>query len=423
MLSRQRSPNRRLFFKRNTRCSRFMAVRYAKVRFEDSNGASSLFLSTSGKGTYEVWGFQGVFSLIHWAALNPDIANTIHALIIHNVIQPEWHHIETFFRASYHLGPPLKFLTHVTITTRTGPEMSSNSLSPPKSPTRNSNSSGVNGVKKRNHPFIISSLFDVFENVGPEVSGMYGLRHSHTTIVTRATSGDSVEWVVKCVAYGGTDIILDVDGVYYLKGRLLALNAKETPKFYYEPDFQLLANTSENLPCNLANGVSVTGLGIIISRVTEALEVGRENVTLIIRHSDYNPDIQNQSVFEVEYKSMWSRLMEKLQPLMMVGREVMVTGHILTGISVTSGSETSSPPMPSGSTSNLTTPRGRVRAKMIFTERETPQESPSTSTSNDTCIPEQELSGGKGKGKAVAKPLSSRSPGKRGRGPASDNES
>ncbi|KAH9815098.1 hypothetical protein DFH28DRAFT_1126459 [Melampsora americana] len=197
------------------------------------------------------------------------------------------------------------------------------------------------------------------ETVGPEVPGMYGLRNLHTTIVTRNEAGKSVEWVIKCVAYGGTNIILDVDGVYYLKGRLLALNTKDIQKFYYKPDYQLLANTSENLVCNLANAVSVTRLGIIATRTSEVLEPGKENIHLIVKHSDYNPDTQLQHSFDVEYRALWSKLMEKLQPLMTVGREVMLTGHIVgrneaqhmwivqvTGVSVTSGHEANPPTTP-----------------------------------------------------------------------------
>ncbi|EGG10198.1 uncharacterized protein MELLADRAFT_103652 [Melampsora larici-populina 98AG31] len=169
------------------------------------------------------------------------------------------------------------------------------------------------------------------ESVGPEVPGMYGLCHSHTTIVMRNKAEESVEWVVKCVAYGGTDIILDVDGVYYLKGRVVALNNKDIQKFYHEPDFQLLANTSATL------------------------------------------NVGTQVTFEVKYWVMWSKLMEKLQPLMTVGREVMLTQHIVgrneerqmwimqvTGVSVTSGLENFVPTAQVDRNSTRTMPWGQA---------------------------------------------------------------
>ncbi|KAH9815300.1 hypothetical protein DFH28DRAFT_1126691 [Melampsora americana] len=272
--------------------------------------------------------------------------------------------------------------------------------------------------------------------VGPEVPGMYGFRNSHTTIVTRSEAGESVEWVIKCVAYGGNDIILDVDGVYYLKGRLLALNTKEIQKFYYEPDYQLLANTSENLVCNLANAVSVTGLGIIITRTSEVLEPGKENVSLIVKHSDYNPDTQSQDSFDVEYRALWSKLMEKLQPLMTVGREVMLTGHIVgrnesqqmwivqvTGVSVTSGHEPNPPTTPVDGTATRTTPRGRHRAKMVFPEGNNTPVSQQTADSGHPVSPEESVEGSKGKGKAPSKVVSSRPSSKRNRetGPEGDS--
>ncbi|KAH9817596.1 hypothetical protein DFH28DRAFT_1124248 [Melampsora americana] len=314
-------------------------------------------------------------------------------------------------------------------------DMASGSGSPIKSPGRAFKGSSTLGPKKRNHPFIISSLYDVFENVGPEVPGMYGLRHAHTTIVTRNEAGESVEWVIRCVAYGGTDIILDVDGVYYLKGRLLALNTKDIQKFYYEPDYQLLANTSENLVCNLANAVSVTGLGIITTRTAEVIEPGKENVHLIVKHSDYNPETQSQDSFDVEYRAMWSKLMEKLQPLMTVGREVMLTGHIVgrnearqmwivqvTGVSVTSGPEANPPSTPVDGTATRTTPRGRHRAKMVFPEGDDTPAGQHTADAGHAISPEASGGDSKGKGKAPNKSPSCRLSNKRNRDAGPEGE-
>ncbi|KAH9820027.1 hypothetical protein DFH28DRAFT_1121824 [Melampsora americana] len=286
--------------------------------------------------------------------------------------------------------------------------MASGPESPLKSPDRSFKGNSIVAQKRRNHPFIISSLYDVFKNVGPEVPGMYGLRNSHTTIVTQSKTGESLEWVIKCVAYGGTDIILD----------------KDIQKFYYEPDYQLLANTSENSVCNLANVVSVTGLGIISTRTSEIVEPGKENVFLIIKHSNYNPETQSQSTFEVEYRAMWSKLMEKLQPLMTVGREVMLTGNIvgrneekhmwiMTGVSVTTGSESGTPVTPVDASSSRTTPRGRVRAKMVFPEMEGDHVAQSSSGTVRSLSPEGEVGVIKGKGKAVSKTTSSRTSNKR----------
>ncbi|KAH9819232.1 hypothetical protein DFH28DRAFT_887159 [Melampsora americana] len=194
-----------------------------------------------------------------------------------------------------------------------------------------------NNLKKKNHPFYIASLFDVFAQVSQlasllesEVTGTWGFRNSHMTIVTRdPDSQDAMEWVIRGSAYGGLEIVLEVDGVYFLKGRLLALNQPGEQKFYYEPKNQILAVSSKELKGDLANSVSVSGLGIIISRIVENVAPGRENVNVVVRHTDYNPEIRSLSTFDVEYRCLWSPLMEKLQPLLTINREVLLVGHII----------------------------------------------------------------------------------------------
>ncbi|KAH9819277.1 hypothetical protein DFH28DRAFT_1122892 [Melampsora americana] len=94
----------------------------------------------------------------------------------------------------------------------------------------------------------------------------------------------------------------------------------------------------------------------------------------------------------------------------------------MTGVSVTSGSESVIPSVPSEDGATLTTPRGRARAKMVFTDSEPAQGSATTSgtqTGGDTDI---EGSASKGKGKSAVKPVSSRSSNKRSKANGSDTE-
>lgn len=156
-----------------------------------------------------------------------------------------------------------------------------------------------------------------------------------------------MEWIINAHAYVGPDQILEEEYVYFLKGRLLALNQKGTQIFYYEPDTQILVNSSDSLSAGLANKVSVTGFGIIISRDVENVGPSKDNIIVIVRHSDYNPAVsivallfnhstltsssiqtRTQDCFEVQYRANWSKLMEKLQPLLTLNREVQLTGYI-----------------------------------------------------------------------------------------------
>lgn len=112
------------------------------------------------------------------------------------------------------------------------------------------------------------------------------------TIVTRdPDSLESMEWVIRGSAYGAVEIVLQVDGVYFLKGRLLSLNSPGEQKFYYEPKNQILATASRGLQGDLANAVSVHGLGVILSRELEPVSPGKDNVVVVVRHTDYNPEV------------------------------------------------------------------------------------------------------------------------------------
>jgi hypothetical protein len=85
---------------------------------------------------------------------------------------------------------------------------------------------------------------------------------------------------------------------YYLKGRLLAFNTKATQTFYFEPDHHVLVNTSDNLPGGLANTISVTAAGLIMSRSVENVSPGKDNVSIVVKHSDYNPNVRSRPTYQ-----------------------------------------------------------------------------------------------------------------------------
>ncbi|KAH9807664.1 hypothetical protein DFH28DRAFT_1138432 [Melampsora americana] len=187
---------------------------------------------------------------------------------------------------------------------------------------------------------------------------------------------------VKGSAYGGIDTVLAEGAIYALKGRLLALNKKKLQVFYYEPDTTVHVSTSEFFKSTLTNKASVTGLGLIVSREVKKLTPEKENVTIIMRHSDFNPDplvciLEALCLMNVS----WSPLMVKLQPLLVPNREALLTGRIIGyspsrhmwsvevfGVNITTGHETNAPsslPVPG---SQLVTPGGRARGKLYIPE-------------------------------------------------------
>ncbi|KAH9817986.1 hypothetical protein DFH28DRAFT_889168 [Melampsora americana] len=289
----------------------------------------------------------------------------------------------------------------------------------PYSPNRYSQSAS-NQSKRRNHPCIISGIFDILVKVESDSNNQYGTRTYQTAISTLTPqTSNIVEWVINAVGYVGPETQLEAAHSYYLKGRLLALNTTATQNFYFETEHHVLVNTSDALPGGLANTISVTGVGLIISRSVENLSPGKDNVSIVVKHSDYNPSTRSQESFEVQYCCNWSKLMEKLQPLLVPSREAVITGNItgwnssthtwivdITGVNIMSGPEnnpSSSAAMPIPS---ITTPGGRSRGKIAFTgaAAELPESSPEAHES----LPEDISASPAGKSKVTASPKGKR---------------
>ncbi|KAH9807713.1 hypothetical protein DFH28DRAFT_913055 [Melampsora americana] len=255
----------------------------------------------------------------------------------------------------------------------------SSSVLNPTSPNRSARALN-SPVRKRNHPFITSGLFDIMSQVENDVPGNYGPREAMTTIPTiNIDTGEFFEFAIKTSGYGGPDDVLSVGNIYTLKGRLLALNETKIQVLYYENKTSLHVSASELFRSTLTNKVAVSGLGLIVSREVEKLTPEKDNVIIIVRHNDYNPapSSRENEPFDVEYRCNWSPLMVKLQPLLVPNREALITGRIVgfsvsrnmwsvevTGVNITSGHENATASVLPSAGSSLGTPGGRARGKL-----------------------------------------------------------
>ncbi|KAH9815994.1 hypothetical protein DFH28DRAFT_927875 [Melampsora americana] len=302
------------------------------------------------------------------------------------------------------------------------------------SPIRSRNGPPGNS-RKRNHPFITSGLFDVLSQIETEINGQYGFRECMTTIVVTNRETDGIlECAIKASAYIGPDLILTDNTIYYMKGRLLALNHDELQTFYYEADNSVLISSSSNFKSEIAHKVSVTGLGMIISREVESVSPGKDNIIIIVQHSDFNPAIRDQDTFEVEYRCNWSPLMARLQSLLVPHREVLLTGRItgympsrfmwsveVTGVNITTGHESGQSVSLPTTGSSLGTPGGRVRGKLFVPGGS--QKKPAVPGEGEEIPPiEEPVVSSKGKGKGSGASIPSRTAGKRSRPNGSDAE-
>ncbi|KAH9807030.1 hypothetical protein DFH28DRAFT_917928 [Melampsora americana] len=304
------------------------------------------------------------------------------------------------------------------------------------SPTR-LNRGGNGNPRKKNHPFITSGLFDILSQIDTEINGQYGFRKCMTTIVvTNRDTEEILECAVKASAYIGPDLVLNNGTIYYLKGRILALNHNDLQVFYYEADNSIAISTSDSFRSELAHKISVTGLGMIVSREVECIAPGKDNVIIIVQHSDFNPAIRDQDTFEVEYRCNWSPLMAKLQSLLVPHREALLTGRItgyipsrnmwsveVTGVNITTGHESGNASILPATGSSLGTPGGRTRGKLFVPGGESKM--PSTSTPDEVPGPSPEGSPAvttKGKGKASSGAIAVRPSAKRSKITPSDPE-
>ncbi|KAH9824113.1 hypothetical protein DFH28DRAFT_1117903 [Melampsora americana] len=199
--------------------------------------------------------------------------------------------------------------------------------------------SNLGQSRKRNHPLIASGLFDILSKVESDGAGQYAQRQAMTTIGTiNNDTGEVLETAIKASGYGGPDVVLNEANVYSLKGRLLALNKDKVQVFYYEADTVTHVTESSGFRSDLTGKVSVTGLGLIVSHKVEKITSEKDNVTIIVRHNDFNPDIKVKEH-------------ETFNPILK---------YVISGINITSGHETApSTTLPSpGST--LATPGGRA---------------------------------------------------------------
>ncbi|EGG13208.1 uncharacterized protein MELLADRAFT_58374 [Melampsora larici-populina 98AG31] len=306
------------------------------------------------------------------------------------------------------------------------------------SPTRY-NQGGNPNTQKKNHPFITSGLFDVLSQIETEINGQYGFCECMTTIVvTNRDTDELLECAIKGAAYIGPDLILNDGTIYYLKGRILALNHDDLQVFYYEAENSIPVSPSESFRTELANKVSVTGLGIISSREVENVSPGKDNIIIVVEHSDFNPAIRDQDTFQVEYRCNWSPLMAKLQSLLVPRREALLTGRItgyipsrnmwsveVSGVNITTGHESGQQSSLPSTGSSLGTPGGRTRGKLFVPGGTGKKAAASPSIVGDSIGEVDEgisSTGPKGKGKATVTASTSRGAAKRTKVNGSDAE-
>ncbi|EGG04335.1 uncharacterized protein MELLADRAFT_89473 [Melampsora larici-populina 98AG31] len=243
-----------------------------------------------------------------------------------------------------------------------------------------SNPSSNNKVKART--LNVSGPMDVYEVLATESTASYPLRDAYSSIVCKGLSGDNpYEYQVKVSAYANESSLLEADGVYVLKSRMVAPNLEDSIlTLFYEVDHAMLVTTSKDVKGSLANNTAVSGLGLIIDRFTIQEDVyDKPTLVAIVQHSDYDNAAREMIVFNVAYYVRPVRNLLAIQTLFQVNREAVISGYIVdfdannnrfmcdvTGINLTSGPESGKASTTAIKVEDtVQTPSGRSRGKFF----------------------------------------------------------
>ncbi|POW23238.1 hypothetical protein PSHT_00382 [Puccinia striiformis] len=211
-----------------------------------------------------------------------------------------------------------------------------------------------------NHPAIVSGLFEAIEqSSAPTTRGnQYGLVQTSSFLQCSGLKFDKSEnFQITLQTNTALTNVLELRSLYYLSGRMIALNDGTTPVLTYNHD--TLATVIETAPENFdfINRATLTGLGV----VTHRQEVATDNAD-----SGNNLEARSHRKFTIKYIIPGSRYFIKTHPIYQVGREVHIVGRIVdfemeshiavvlvTSVSLTSGHQAVKPNPP-----GLATPSG-----------------------------------------------------------------
>ncbi|EGG00570.1 uncharacterized protein MELLADRAFT_93190 [Melampsora larici-populina 98AG31] len=243
-------------------------------------------------------------------------------------------------------------------------------------------SSTTPSTKAKARTLNVSGPMDVYEVLSTTSNSTYPLRDAHASIVCKGLNGtNAYEYQVKLSAYPNESSLLQTDGVYIMKSRMIAPNKEESvPSLYYEADHAMLVTTSKDVKGSLADNTAVSGLGLIVDRYTiQEDSYDKPTVVAIAEHCDYDNAAKEMVSFKVAYYVRPVRNLLSIQTLFQVDREAVITAYIVdydaenncficdvTGINLTVGRETVKSSSSTIKTEDtVQTPSGRARGKFF----------------------------------------------------------
>ncbi|KAI7942552.1 hypothetical protein MJO28_012579 [Puccinia striiformis f. sp. tritici] len=228
-----------------------------------------------------------------------------------------------------------------------------------------------------NHPAIVSGLFEpISDSVLPSTLGnQYGLVNTPSFISCSGLKANKLEnFQIHLQTNTALTNVLQPDTVYYLSGRLIALNNGATPILTY--NHNTLANLIQPVPntFDFTNWATVTGLGIVTHRqevTSDDLDVGT-SLEVVVTHQDWDSEERCHQKFNVKYVIPGTKYFIKTHAIYQIGREVHIVGRLVdfemdthlavvavTSVSLTSGHQPVKPNNHPSASSTPSTSGGR----------------------------------------------------------------
>ncbi|KAI7954885.1 hypothetical protein MJO28_005285 [Puccinia striiformis f. sp. tritici] len=150
-------------------------------------------------------------------------------------------------------------------------------------------------LKKQSHPFFGRGPFDITKALPPNIgnNSTYGQLPADSGITfNNPESGAEVNMKIKLHGYGSSSMSLMQDKLYFLSGRIIALNQKSAPVMYYDQELVFPLGDSESCPVSLSNKTSVVGFGVVVSKkeVNDSApgQAHFKSLHVVLKHTDYD---------------------------------------------------------------------------------------------------------------------------------------
>ncbi|POW05666.1 hypothetical protein PSHT_10677 [Puccinia striiformis] len=185
-----------------------------------------------------------------------------------------------------------------------------------------------------NHPVNISGCFETLDVSVPDSvrANQYGNVSTPSCLPCTGLLGDKAEDTeLTLITNTALNNLLQPNSIYFLAGRLLALNEGIPPVLTYQQTSLVRLTAAGPTAPELANKATVVGLGLVVKRqeIVSDADNGLQNLHVTVQHSDWDAVQRIHRSFTILYIVPGTKIFIKTHGLYVVGREIEITGNLV----------------------------------------------------------------------------------------------